>query len=263
MKIGNINLVHLNKEYIRSGEVNVNELFTIASVTEEVKEREPRTRIRMQQVKEALHQPNENIISCDCLFKLRSGHCQTFSYSHKYVPAYSIHDIARIKEKKIRMLLDNQIIELSGIPDGFDLSDIQKNQVSAYKTKQPIVNIGMIGNQLDELKYPLYFLDYETYGPAIPMHKGFGVYDHIPFQFSLHKVGNRSNKNPEHFEFLHDFNTDPSLLIIDELKRLIGSEGSIIAWNKSFEQNVHTKLAKRHPEHERFLLDLNDLLFDL
>ena len=47
---------------------------------------------------------------------------------------------------------------------------------------------------LNTLKYPLYYLDFETFGPAIPMYDGTSPYQDIPFQFSLHVVENEASE---------------------------------------------------------------------
>ena len=41
---------------------------------------------------------------------------------------------------------------------------------------------------MDSLKYPLYFIDYETYQLAIPENEGTRPYQQLPFQYSLHII---------------------------------------------------------------------------
>jgi len=36
------------------------------------------------------------------------------------------------------------------------------------------------------LKYPIYYLDFETINPVLPKFDGMKPYQRIPFQFSLH-----------------------------------------------------------------------------
>ena len=112
---------------------------------------------------------------------------------------------------------------------------IKKNQVYVHKTQKPIIDLNAIKKELKSLVYPLYFFDYETYPPAIPLFKGFKPYQQIPFQFSLH-VLNDENSEPAHFEYLHEKPTDPSLPLINKLREMIGPEGSIIVWSKDLKR---------------------------
>ena len=264
VKLGQIYLVHLNKEYIRGDEIDVNTLFVKEDISEQVKKRIESTKIKMKMASEALFQEDENALECQCIYLGRSNHCSTFSYSYPDVPKYSIHDLSRIgtSKKKLAELVDSKIYEIAEIPDSIKLTDIQQNQKNVHKTQTPIIDLHSIKKELESLTYPLYFLDYETYPPAIPLFKGFKPYQQIPFQFSLH-VLRSPDAELEHFEYLHTENTDPSKHIISKLKEFIGSTGSIIVWSKRFEKSINAQLAERHPEDANFLGDINERIYDL
>lgn len=262
IELENVFIVHLNKDYIRVDDINVGELFIINNITEKVKEREPRTRIRMQKAKIDLLQHNQGALDCSCLYKSRGNHCKTFSYSHAYLPAISVHDIGRINEKKLIRLVNSNIFNIDDVPESFELTDIQRNQVNTCKFKKTIIDSTAIKQELNKLVYPLYFLDYETYAASIPLFSGFKPYQHFPFQFSLY-VLESADSEPVHFEYLHEFSSDSSEIIIQKLVELIGPTSSIIVWHKSFEQMINNELAERYPEYKIFLQNLNNRIFDL
>ncbi|MCL5071076.1 MAG: DUF2779 domain-containing protein [Actinobacteria bacterium] len=262
IELEDIFIIHLNKDYVRMNDIDVNQLFTINNITDKVKEREPQTRIKMQQAKIDLLQTNQEALVCNCIYKGRSAHCKTFGYSHAYVPAVSVHDITRITQKKLASLINANILNIDDIPDNFDLTDIQENQVNAYKFKKLIFDSMAIKQELDKLVYPLYFLDYESYSSPIPLFNVFTPYQQLPFQFSLYVLTD-ADAEPVHFEYLHELNSDPSEIIIKTLMERIGPIGSIIVWHKSFEQKINNELGKRHPEYEAFLQNLNSRFFDL
>ena len=218
----------------------------------------------MEQAKIDLFQTNEDSVACLCIYRGRSSQCATFSYTHKHVPAYSVHDLVRIgsSRKKLVELIDRGILNIDDVPANFALSESQKNQIDAYRLGKPIVDSISIKDELDKLMYPLYFLDYESYAPSIPMFNGFKPYQQIPFQFSLYRVDNFGDK-PIHYEYLHTSDSDPSLEIIKKLKEFIGPRGNVIVWYKGFEQMINTELGERHPEHKEFLSDLNNRIYDL
>ena len=264
LKIGTINIIHLNKDYVRGEEINVKELFAIDNITDKIIEREEKTREKMIEAATTLFQNDERAASCACIYKGRSNHCSTFSYAHPEVPAYSVHDLYRIglSPKKLISLVNDNILDIADIPDGFKLSDNQINQIIVYKNQLPIIDLVSIKAELDSLKYPLYFFDYETYPPAIPLFKGFKPYQHIPFQFSLH-VLNSPDDELRHYEYLHTDSSNPTEGIIAALKKYLGSEGSIIVWYKPFEQTRNSELALLSPDNSQFLADINNRIYDL
>jgi hypothetical protein len=101
----------------------------------------------------------------------------------KLAPAgYSVHDLARIgaSKKKLLWLVENKIFDLRDVPvDEIDLSDIQLNQVPVRKRGKPIVDHDGIQGELEGLQFPLYFLDYEAFLPAIPLLSGYGRFEFL------------------------------------------------------------------------------------
>jgi hypothetical protein len=112
------------------------------------------------------------------------------------------------------------------------------------------------------LKYPLYYLDFETFGPAIPIYDGTKPYQDMPFQFSLHVVESDGSE-PVHHSFLAEGIEDPRPQILRELQRLLGSEGSIIAYNAGFEEGVLKELVEAFPEYTDWLEGILTRMVDL
>lgn len=100
-----------------------------------------------------------------------------------------------------------------------------------------IINKKGIKAFLETAYYPLYFLDFETFNPAIPPFSGTRPYQKIPFQFSLHCLDNKKAKL-KHYEFLSEEGTDPREEIAKRLTKLIPGKACVIAYNISFEKDV-------------------------
>ncbi|MEI6835684.1 MAG: DUF2779 domain-containing protein [Candidatus Falkowbacteria bacterium] len=264
IRINKISILHLNRDYIRGEEIEVRDLFLVEDVSETVKDRITLTTEKMKLAARFLSYEDESALECQCLYRGRSNHCSTFSYSHPEVPVYSVHDLSRIgnSKKKLANLVDSNIFSLEDISNHHIFSKTQQNQIAVHKSQLPLIDLESIRSELATLVYPLYFLDYETYPAAIPLFKGFKPYQQIPFQFSLH-VLRSENSELEHFEYLQTEAVDPSLGIIESLKKIIGPVGSIIVWNKKFEQGINAALAKRHPDDAAFLNDINERVYDL
>jgi len=269
-------LVRLNKKYTRIGELNFSKLFELSDKTEIINDTFLSvTLTEMNSAYEYLSNKETPKGHCSCYFKGRSAHCTTFSLSNPEVPAYSVHDLNKIglSKKYLGELLNEGILKIDDVPEDDRLkpkpakkgeapSKPKKlNQVRVYKTKKPIIDITSIKAELNSLKYPLYFLDYETYPTAIPPFSGYHPYQHIVFQYSLHILQSK-DAELEHKECLI-LEGDPSEKIVESLRSDIGNTGSIISWYKSFENSRNRELANLIPSQSEFLHSIIDRTYDL
>ena len=263
-KIRSANLVHLNKEYVRKGELELKNLFETENVTEKIEEILPEVLEEMKLAQEYLTQSTEPKGPCDCIYKGRSNHCSTFSYSNPNVPNYSVHDLARIglSKRKLVELIDSGILHPHEVPEDMKLSEIQKNQIQTLIHDRTILSKEAIAEELDGLEFPLYFLDYETFPAAIPRFSGYSPYQQIPFQYSLH-VLKSPNVEPEHFDFLYTGQNDPSEDFAKSLMGHVDTKGSIIVWHKSFECSRNKEIGERVSESKKFFENLNERTYDL
>jgi hypothetical protein len=147
------------------------------------------------------------------------------------------------------------------IPEDFKLTQNQKTQVELEKSQKPEIKIENIKQTLEELEYPLIFLDYETYVSAIPKVEGFSPHQHIPFQVSIHVLHSKTDLN--HYEYLADNIEKAPLQLIEFLHDTIPDSGTLISWHASFENTRNKQIAEIYPEYSQFLLDLNSRTFDL
>lgn len=262
ISVGRCLIIHLNKEYIRSGDIDLSSLFETEDVSEKIEARLPFIEEKMTVAKQYLESKKEPPPGCECVYKARKKHCTSFQLSNPHVPPYSVHDLSRVSKKKLDMFIERGIFDLNDIPDDFELTDNQKNQVLAHKRQKPTIDVENIRAELDALVFPLYFFDYEAFGPAIPAFDGYGPYKHIPFQFSLH-ILRTPDAALEHVEFLHDGLSDPSQKVVDMLKEHVPSGGTVIAWYKHFEKMVCKEIGVRLPEHAAYFEDFNNRIYDL
>lgn len=261
--LGRCYLVHLNKEYVRFGDLNIKELFTIEDVTEAVDGRIPEIEPKMEGIKEYLNRESEPLGGCDCVYSTRRNHCTTFQYSNGHVPEYSVHDISRIHKTKLSNLVEQNIFALDDVdPDLHKLSDKQTNQIQAHKLQRPVIDSDAIEEFLNTLKFPLHFFDYEAYAPAIPAFNGYSPYKFIPFQFSLH-ILRKPGGELEHVEFLHEEFSDPSEAVALKLKQVY-SGGSVVVWHETFEKTfINANIVRRLPHHAEFFNEFNGEMIDL
>lgn len=264
LKIDKAYLIHLSPEYIRSGELNLEQLFKIVDVSSEVSSVSENVSVEIVAALRYLSQDSEPNGFCCCIYKGRSRHCSTFQHANPEVPEYSVHDIARIgnSKAKLKELIDNNIFHLDKIPAHIKLTDIQQSQVDTHNLNKVLVSKEKILEEFNVLTYPLYFLDYETFPAAIPRFDGFSPYDQIPFQYSV-DVLESADSEPKHYEFLYVETGDPSRSFAESLQKSLGTAGNIIVWHKSFECGINDKIAKRIPAMKPLMDSFKERIYDL
>lgn len=262
LKIVKAGVIHLNSEYRSHGKIDYDDLFIVAELTDEVLEAEQGVQEQMRDLETYLGMPEE--AGCECLYRGRNAQCTTFAYSNPEVPEYSVHDINRIggSKKLFYDWIDRGIYKIEDIDNPQKLKGAKKAQYDAYMLGKPLIDRGAIEERLDELVFPLQFFDYEGYSSAIPRFDGFGAYEQVPFQYSLHTL--HEDGTLEHREFLiTDPQKDLTLPLIRQMRADFDEKGTVISWYKSYESQRNNKLAELHPDHADFLEGLNDRMFDL
>ena len=83
---------------------------------------------------------------------------------------------------------------------------------------------------LRELKYPLHFIDFETYLGAIPHHKGMRPYELVCFQWSCHTI-EKPGADPVHSEWLNTAYDFPNFKFAESLMKQLGNTGTPLIWS--------------------------------
>lgn len=256
-------VIHLNKEYKKTGKINYNKLFLKVDLTDEVAESHEMVKKQMIDLKQYLEMSEEK--NCECLYRGRNKQCTTFAYSNPDVPEYSVHDINRIgvSKKLFYDWIDRGIYSIEDIDNPDSLTGAKKAQYDAYMLGRPVIDSVAIRKTLDKLVFPLYFFDYEGFVSAIPIADGFGAYEQIPFQYSLHIM--QKDGSLEHKEFIitNPPKGDFTRPLVERIKQDIAPNGTVIAWFSSYEKQRNGKLAELHPDYADFLENINECMFDL
>ncbi|MDD3149363.1 MAG: DUF2779 domain-containing protein [Candidatus Gastranaerophilales bacterium] len=262
MKIGKIYLVYVNNKYIRSGDIDPDNFLYCTEVTAEVEDLIDEVGMDIQLAHKVLDNEGEPEVmilkQChspyDCGFK---------DYCWKHIPEDSIYDISgSLSREKLEFLISKGIIKIKDIPAGMVTKPNGLRHLKAVKTEKVFIDAKAIKNELSELQYPLYFLDYETFGPAAPLFDGYRPYQRIVFQYSLH-VKKSPEAKLEHYEYLCREIKDPTSELAESLRGVAGQEGSFISWNKSFEMGCNNEMGARCDQYVDFLNSINDRMYDL
>ena len=149
------------------------------------------------------------------------------------------------------------------IPASIRLSAAQKIQVQAEKGGAPHIDARAVKKFLATLEYPLHYLDFETFQAAIPLLDGTRPYQQVPFQFSLH-IAMASRGALAHHSWIWNGRGDPRRILVDELQKVVGPKGSVVAYNaEAFEATRLKECAAAFPELAAWVGGILDRIVDL
>lgn len=262
VRISRTFLVHVNNQYVRNGEIDPEQLFTKVDITHQVENVMPMAKkeipralavLDWDKVPRLLH-----VMSCNDPAECEFIACyfNTLDGAEKYSIA------ASLPKDKLVGFLERGLITPEQVPTDViaELGEVKLPDVKSEPTLH--VDKEAIKSELGGLQYPLYFLDYETYFPAVPLFDGYRPYQHAVFQYSVHVV-REPGAEPEHFEFLAGELKDPAPMVAESLKKHIGDTGSVIVWNARFEASRNAEIGEHLPEFANFMTDINDRMYDL
>jgi hypothetical protein len=253
-------LVHLNRDYMRHGELKPKHLFTRRDCTREVTELCRRIEDRVAAMRRAIGKPSCPEVPigphCDapyaCLLRDR---CWAFLSEH------SVMELYRGKAKGFA-LLERAVARMTEIPEDCSLTENQRVQVETAKSSTPRVSKPAIRRFLQDLRYPVHFLDFETFSTAIPLFDGLRPFQRVPFQFSLH-IQPSPGADLVHHRFLADGSGDPRPDFMARLRGAVAGEGSVVAYNAAFEKNVLEECAQAFPMFQPWVDSLESRFVDL
>lgn len=261
LKINKCYLMCIDNTYIRKGEIEPNKLLKKIDVTEEIKN------LYSKNIETNVAEMVEAIKAKTFIEIGVGSHCNDpydcplIEKCWSFLPERNVF-LLYSNNKLPMALMKDGILELAKIPESFELNEKHQIQVDCEKTGKPYIDSDKIKEFLDTIQYPAYYMDFETCGSAIPLFDGSSPYQQVPFQFSVHVVKKRGGK-PEHVSFLADGTNDPRPEFMAILKEVMGTKGSVIAYNAGFEMRILKQCAEVLPEYESWVESIEERIIDL
>ena len=262
-------LVCLNSGYVRHGALDVKQLFVVNDMKEMVENEYLKVQARVGQAMKIINseqEPDMDLSEC-CMKPYKCAFWDYCKQKH-HVPTPSVFDVYGGKGRggfSFKKKLDcyhQGVITFEDLRST-DIGLIQNMQIEAALTGREFINPERIRNFLDQLSYPLYFLDFETMQDAVPQYDGTKVYAQITFQYSLHIKQNESAAY-EHREFLAPSDgSDPRRALAEQLCKDIPKDVCTLAYNKMFECGRIRELAALYPDLAPHLQNIADHIIDL
>lgn len=264
LSVHKVSIMQLNKEYVRQGPLDIDELFVLVDCTGEVRQMQHSIVSNIANITKVAvmeNEPRVNIGSrCDNPYE-----CGYKSWCYRHLPEDNIFKIGwRMLNRKKDEAYKAGIVSFNDILySGISLSDKQRRQVeSATRKLSPHIDRSYIRSFLSSICYPLYHLDFETFQQAIPLWDNISPYAQIPFQYSIH-IQSQPCGSTVHKEFLAKEGIDPRREFAERLCSDIPRTACVLAYYKGFEQGRLRELSYLFPDLSNLLMSIHNNMVDL
>ena len=259
-------LVYVNKKYIKHGEIDIKQFFIIEDETEVVKSMQDDVKTNIEKLNEFMKkydadtEPDVDIgMQCETPYRAK---CDYWEYCTRNLPKPNVFDVHTLNASQKYKLYYEGKVSFEDLLDE-KLSNRYKQQIEfEVNNLEPKIDKDAIKELLQSLKYPLYFIDFESFMHVIPEYDGTHAYQQLCFQYSLHIV-DHEGAEVEHKEFLADPDDDNFMRhFAESMLNDMPKSGTMIVYNRVFEETRIKELAEMFPDLSDRLLKLLDNLVD-
>ena len=257
-------LVYINNKYIFHNKLEFDKLFIIEDITDIAKSKLKEIETNIKKINDYMNTyTKENEPESKLGMACRKPYvCDYWAYCTKDLPEPNVFDIFKMEwTKKFEKYEEGKI----------SLEDLKNEKINEKFLEQinfelnnlePKIDKEAIKELMASLKYPLYFLDFETFELAIPEYEGTWSYQQLPFQYSLHII-REIGAQVEHREFLAEADDRDFIRhFAESMIKDIPDNGSIIIYNNSFEPVRNRELSKMFPDLAKDLERINSNMVD-
>lgn len=270
IRVESIRLIHLDSEYVRKDELDVQELLKESMYFYNDKNRvghavEELVKEKYRDLTDILVRMDE-ILALDHIDKERSNICTRRTKCPYFDTCFttsnadtSIMNLVSCATKF--KLLDEGKHDISMI----DIEDVEGTrhqfaQIMAAKTNALVFDTMAVEHFFKNVSYPISYLDFEWETYAYPPYKEMKPFDVLTFQYSLHIED--KDGSLEHFEYLGK--QDCRVEFIERLIQDVPKEGTVMCFNVEGAEKLRLKqLAKQFPQYEEALKQIWERMLDL
>ena len=267
VKVTGTYLVTLNKDYVRQGDLDLQQLFNIIDLKELVANEYLKVPMQADHAHEVLamesEQPSVLAEYCQKPYK-----CAFWEYCTRELPVPSVFNVYGGKgrggftfAKKIDCY-DRGIITFEQLQN-VSLGNIQDMQINCTLNQMEHIDKAGLRDFLETITYPLYFLDFETMQQVVPLYDGTRPYQQITFQYSLHYIEHEGGPL-KHTAFLAPSDgSDPRRALAEALCHDIPMDACTMVYNDTFEKARIKEMAEAYPDLATHLMNIRDNIIDL
>ena len=259
-------LVCLNSDYVRHGDLDLQNLFVIIDMQGMVANELLKVPNNVTLAKKTMERADEPDTDID-------NHCHSpydctfWDYCSRHLPKLSVFDVYGGKGKQFPFSKKVELYKAGKVAfedlHSESIGPIQNLQIACILDQRDYIDREFISQFLSELYYPLYFLDFESMQDAVPQYDNTKPYTQLCFQYSLH-IKESENAPYLHKEFLAPSDgSDPRRALAEQLCRDIPMGVCTVVYNKTFECTRLKEMAEVFPDLAAHLTDIHDHIKDL
>ena len=283
----NYYLAVLNHNYVYDGykvgkkriyrRLNDEEIVSFFDMNEITKDYQPIIEDMINTLEEHIINPDSSPcpVGKYCAYK-KTNECKYKEICFKNVPKYNasfnyigFSDSPGFSPDKLNKfdLINEGYLKLDDIP--FEWIKDKPNMVierDCYDNNKIYVDKEKIKAYLDNIEYPIYHLDFESFPCPMPRFRGEKPYTQSCFEFSLHieRSPGECDNDKDNYVFLAETLDDERENMVKEIvKRIDINKGTMLAQNVSFERTRLKELAEIFPEYKEHLLKIVENSTDL
>ena len=259
--LSKIQLMTINEHYKRTDTLAINELCITSDITHKIQPIVTVIASKMNVLATQLALKNAPEIPFD-LYCIKPNTCQFLSTCSPHLGSNSILKLSGLSKQKKVNLVQNNVTSIHDIALHTTLSHKQAIQVSCKLDQKPFYDDKLIKTFLNELHFPLYFMDFEIAQFIVPPFKGLRPLHQLPFQYSIH-ILDHIDAEPIHIDFLHQFSDNPEPYFAQKLTQDIPKNVPIIVFNDNLEKLILRYLQTQFSSYAACLQRISTQLIDI
>jgi hypothetical protein len=260
LPLGSLELVHVNRGYVRgAGEIDWPQFFAREERGEEVASRLAEVPGQLEAMHALLARSEAPAVEPgrQCSHPVE---CEFWEHCTRAKPRDWIHYLPGLRPARREALRQAGHERITLLPDDTVLTPLQARVRAAVCSGRPAVSQGL-GEALRALEPPVWYLDFETINPAIPLYAGTSPYEMILFQWSLHRL--ERDGSLRHREFLAPGGDDPRRACAESLTAALKADEAPVAVYTRFEQTQIAGLMRVCPDLANDLYEIVERLVDV
>ena len=257
-----VGIVHIDNTYIRIGDLELDSLFKINDVTEVAKSYFSDVEERVKDLEGYMKQTEEpeQSIGPQCFSPYA---CGFFAFCTRELPTPNVFHVSGMHKRIMFSHYERGYLSFPDLEQFGKLNPGNLLQIRHELHELPdYMERNNIACFLAQVTYPLYFLDFETFQPAIPLYDYSKPYEQIVFQYSLHYMEVKGGQL-KHKAYLAYPGEDPRAELAKQLCKDIPLNVCTVAYNMSFEKSRIKSLADLFPDLAGHLMNIHDNIIDL
>jgi hypothetical protein len=256
-------MITMNGNYVRKKELNLSQLFTITDLTTECEKQEEYIgqkiaglltvnsagAIPLVSVGEHCSSP----YACDFM-----STCWVLNkdYSPAILPGLGKARFAEWYNKGIR---DIRKIE----KEKAELNAFQQTALACYTSGENYIQQQFVKEWFENISYPIAFLDFELFMPAIPLYEGCKPFHHLPFMFSVLYMNDKEDQHSAPESYITRECEHPLKQIIEPFIKSASRAKTIVVFDSNAEHASIQQMIDAAAEYKQELSLIKSRIIDL